>query len=216
MLDEQKYLDALRARYLTSLLPLRVAGVIDPNAGLSMSANGRAFVEAFEGYDRALPDGTCTTYYDSVGVLTIGFGTTNLSGNHPRINQGDVWTRAQADAALSSDMEFFDIDVRRYFTTYPLQQYQFDALNSMDFNTGQLGRSSIPAKINAGRIDAAMATLLQYNHAGGQVLPGLTRRRQGERLMFLGMVDAALVLAGAHRDTRMAMSKATTAAGGET
>lgn len=215
MTDEHRYLDALVSGYLTSPLPLRVAGQVDVNAGMVMSPQGRWMAEAFEGYERALPDGTCTTYFDSVGVLTIGFGTTNLSGNHQKISQGDVWTRAQADAAFDDDMIGFGNDVRRYFPNFPLKQYQFDALDDMDFNTGALGRSSIPAKIKAGNIDAAMATLLQYNHAGGQVLPGLTRRRHAERLMFLGMVDDALVLAGAHRDTRMAMSKATTAPCGE-
>ncbi len=112
-------------------------------------------------------------------------------------------------------MASFDIDVRRYFPHLKLTQYQFDALVSFDFNTGSLGRSSLPVKINAGRLDAAMATLLQYNHAGGQVLAGLTRRRRAEMLMFKGDVQSALILAGAHRDTRMAMSKATTALGGE-
>lgn len=211
MTTKQPYLDALTVGYLTSKLPLADAGSINPNQPLTMSGDGRALVEAFEGFDRAISGDRVVTYYDSVGVLTLGYGHTNLGNIAPHITQGDVWTRAQADAALSADMESFEIDVRRYFPHLLLTQSQFDALVSFDFNTGSLGRSSLPAKINGGRIDAAMATLLQYNHAGGQVLAGLTRRRRAERLMFLGMVDDALVLAGAHRDTRLGMSKATTA-----
>ena len=121
-----------------------------------------------------------------------------------------------SNSAMDNDMAYFNVDVRRYFPSYQLNQNQFNALVSFDFNTGALGRSSIPAKIKAGNLDAAMATLLQYNHAGGQVLAGLTRRRRAEMLMFQGDVQSALVLAGAHVDTRMPMSKATTAPGGET
>ena len=215
MNDHELY-DDFVGGYLTAPLPLRLAGQIDLNAALSIDANGRALVEAFEGFDRNIGNGNCVTYYDEVGVLTIGYGHTNLGGIVPHISQGDVWTQAQADSALSADMDYFDIDVRRYFPSYQLTQNQFNALDSFDFNTGALGRSSIPAKIKAGNLDAAMATLLQYNHAGGQVLAGLTRRRRAEMLMFQGDVQSALVLAGAHVDTRMPMSKATTAPGGET
>lgn len=216
MPETHKLLDDFVAGYLTSPLPLADPGVPNPNAGLTIDANGRLLVEAFEGYERVIGSDRVTTYYDSVGVLTLGYGHTNLGGIPPRISQGNVWDRAQADAVLSADMAQFNIDVRRYFPHYELTQNQFDALVSFDFNTGALGRSSLPAKINAGRITAAMDTLLQYNHAGGQVLAGLTRRRRAERLMFLGDVQSALVLAGAHLDTRMPMSKATTAPGGET
>lgn len=209
---QQPYLDALIAGYLTSPLPLSAPDAINLNASLTMSGDGRVLVEAFEGCDRPIRNrpGFFTTYYDEVGVLTIGYGHTNLGNVPPRIRQGDVWSQAQCDSALAADMANFDIDVRRYFPRLLLKQYQFDALVSFDFNTGALGRSSLHSKINAGRIDAAMATLLQYNHAGGQVLNGLTRRRRAERLMFLGMVDDALVLAGAHRETNAKMAKATT------
>jgi lysozyme len=75
---------------------------------------------------------------------------------------------------------------------------QFDALVSFDFNTGALGKSSVDDKINAGKSVAAMSTLLQYDHAGGRQMDGLTRRRQAERLMFAGQMQQAMRLAGAH------------------
>lgn len=214
---DQPFLNSLAAGYLTAKPPLAEPGVVNPNAGLHISREGRLLVEAFEGFDRAISQkpGYVTTYYDSVGVLTLGFGHTNLGNIAPHITQGDVWNKQQADAAFSNDMESFEIDVRRYFTHLALKQYQFDALVSFDFNTGALGRSSLWPKINAGNIDAAMATLLQYNHAGGQVLNGLTRRRRAERLLFLGMIDDALALAGASHDAKSLMAKATTAQGGE-
>jgi len=198
-------------------LPLRAPGDQDVNAALKMSADGRALVEAFEGCDRPISSrpGYVVTYFDEVGVLTIGYGHTNLGHIAPHINQGDVWSQPQCDSALSNDMASFEIDVKRYFPNHALTQSQFDALVSFDFNTGALGRSSLPAKINSGRSAAAMATLLQYNHAGGQVLAGLTRRRRAEMLMFEGDVQSALILAGATHDTRMPMAKATIAPGVE-
>ena len=39
--------------------------------------------------------------------------------------------------------------------------------------------------VMAGQWSAA-AELLDINHAGGQVVPGLTRRREAERDVFLG------------------------------
>ena len=215
-MNDHALLDDFVGGYLTAPLPLRLAGQVDLNAGLSIDANGLNLTEAFEGYDRLIDNDQVTTYFDSVGVLTLGFGHTNLGNIAPHISQGDVWNRAMSNSAMDNDMAYFNVDVRRYFPSYQLNQNQFNALVSFDFNTGALGRSSIPAKIKAGNLDAAMATLLQYNHAGGQVLAGLTRRRRAEMLMFQGDVQSALVLAGAHVDTRMPMSKATTAPGGET
>ncbi len=217
MTSEQLYLDLMIANYLTGGPLLAATQADNPNIGMHIDTDGRLLIEAFEGREKLIYNkpGFVTTYYDSVGVLTIGYGHTNLGNIPPHIKQGDVWTFANCDEALANDMSRFEIDVIRCFPHYKLNQDQFNALGSEDFNTGSLARSSIPAKIIAGRLDAAMATLLQYDHAGGQVLAGLTRRRHAEKLMFEGNVAAALVLAGAHRDTRMGMAKGTTAPGGE-
>jgi lysozyme len=153
-----------------------------------MTPFGRAFVEAFEGLVlKAAPD--------CVGVLTIGYGHTNLGNIPPHVSPGDVWTKAQADQALSNDLARFDAHVTEILPE--LKQYEHDALASFDFNTGDLARSSIPARLRAGDVKGAMDTLLQYCHAAGKVLPGLVRRRRAERLMFLGQIDQALELAGA-------------------
>ena len=216
-MSDQAYLDALTTSYLTA--PPRYYATDqsnNPNAGMVIGADGLALVEAFEGCERSIGNGRFTTYYDSVGVMTLGWGHTNLGNVPPHISQGDVWTQDQCDSALANDMARFEADVIRIFPAHKLLPYQFDALCSFDFNTGALARSSIPAKINAGNLQAAMATLLQYDHAGGQVLAGLTRRRRAELLMFQGDVQSALVLAGAHASIgRLSMAKATTGPQGE-
>ena len=219
-MSEQVYLDALTAVYLVRPLNavLDADQAANPNLQLRTSASGRALIEAFEGCDRPIRNqpGQFTTYYDEVGVLTIGYGHTNLGNVLPHIQQGDVWSQAQCDVALSNDLARFEADVARLFPHTQLNQNQFDCMVSFDFNTGDLARSSIPARIIAGQISAAMATLLQYCHAGGQVLTGLVRRRRAERLMFLGDVQTALVLAQASLAAGAPMAKATCAPGGET
>lgn len=108
-----------------------------------------------------------------------------------------VITKPEADEALENDLSRFEAAVANIMHGVNLTQCQFDALVSFDFNTGDLASSSIPSKLRAGQTKAAMATLLEYNHAAGRVLAGLTRRRAGEKLMFLGEVSAALKLAEA-------------------
>lgn len=156
---------------------------------MKTSTSGRLFIEAFEGK-------FLHTYDDGTGVLTIGYGHTTAAGP-PKVVLGMTITAAECDQILAADLSSVEREVER-FIHVPMTQPQFDALVSFHFNTGALGRSSIDDKINAGDKDGAMATLLQYDHAGGRQMAGLTRRRKAERLMFLGQVSDALAMAGAH------------------
>lgn len=157
---------------------------------MKTSDNGRAFIEAFEGL--FLHD-----YDDGTGVITIGYGHTNLAGVPPKVFKGQRITQIEADQILAADLAAVEKDVSR-FIKVPMTQPQFDALVSFHFNTGALGKSSIDDKFNAGDANGAMNSLLQYDHAGGKQMAGLTRRRQAERLVFLGQVTQGMKLAGAH------------------
>lgn len=160
---------------------------------MKTSADGRAFIEAFEGL--FLHD-----YDDGTGVRTIGYGHTNLAGVPPKVFKGQKITQVQADQILADDLAAVENNVSKVIKA-PMTQSQFDALVSFDFNTGALARSSVSTKINAGNNAAAMSSLLLYDHASGRQMDGLTRRRQAERLMFTGQVVQALRLAGAHAAT---------------
>lgn len=155
---------------------------------MQTSAQGRQLIEDFEGL-------FLHAYYDSVHVLTIGYGHTNIGGTPPHVSPGMTMTKDQADDALENDLRATEELVDKIMDGITLEQCQFDALVSFEFNTGDLFKSSIPRLIKSGQTDGAMSCLLLYNHAGGRVLSGLTRRRKAERLMFLGEVDAALNLA---------------------
>lgn len=120
-------------------------------------------------------------YRDSVGVLTIGFGTT--SGVKP----GQVITRAQAEALLAKDLAACVVAVKK-FVKVPLSNHETGALISLAYNIGigGLGRSSLVKALNAGRPHLEVADeFLKFVHAGGRVLQGLVNRRKAERLVFL-------------------------------
>jgi lysozyme len=171
---------------------LNYSSIVQSEGGMKTSADGRSFIEAFEGK-------FLHTYDDGTGVLTIGYGHTSAAGP-PAVFRGQTITDAECDSILANDFAAVERNVDRLITV-PMTQNQFDALVSFDFNTGDLGKSSISTKINAGNSAAAMSTLLMYDHAGGRQMDGLTRRRQAERLMFNGLVQQALRLAGAHAAT---------------
>ncbi|HUK15205.1 MAG TPA: lysozyme [Bryobacteraceae bacterium] len=118
-------------------------------------------------------------------VWTIGWGHT--AGVKP----GDSITSARAEELLEADVAQVEADLPKVVHA-PLTQGQWDALVSLCFNLrgGSLGLARLAprlvAKINAGDTAGAAAELLDINHAGGQVVPGLTRRREAEREVFLG------------------------------
>src|SRR5262245_27531981 len=107
---------------------------------------GLEIVKAFEGCHQAVRDrpGYFKPYRCPAGVLTQGFGHTNLGNIMPRVVEGVVWSQADCNAALTNDMRKFEQRVARIMAGVALTHYEFDALTSFDFNTGGLDRSSIP------------------------------------------------------------------------
>jgi GH24 family phage-related lysozyme (muramidase) len=71
--------------------------------------------------------------------------------------------------------------------TAPLNQNEFDALVSFTFNLGEgnLKKSTLLKYLNQMRYEDAANEFPRWNRAGGQILPGLTRRREAEKRLFL-------------------------------
>lgn len=163
---------------------------------LRMGPAGLELVRAFESCMKVVQDqkDRYTTYRDSAGVLTIGWGHTN---HHlPRFASGAIWSRAECDAALACDMMTFERHVHD-LCHVRLEPHEFDALVSWSFNTGGPARATLWKRLNAGNKKAVPTELAKWNRAGGRVLAGLTRRRKAEGLMFAGDVKGALALAHA-------------------
>lgn len=166
----------------------------------TVSIIGRTFEEAFEGlilgaYDDA-DDHVVRPGQLVEGTLTIGYGHTNAAGL-PKVYVGMIITSDQADQILSSDLASVEADLAVKIKR-PVNQNQFDALASFQFNTGWLDhpQCSLLAAVNAGRDVTAEADFGLYDMASGRVLAGLVRRRKAEALLYAGNVAEALTLAG--------------------
>lgn len=141
---------------------------------MSISERGVELVAKYEGC-------RLEAYKCPAGVWTIGYGHT--AGVKP----GDTLpSKEKAKALLREDLAKYAASVnncvKKGLITFPLNQNQFDALTSFCYNCG----AGSLQKLVSGRSAAVIADkLLLYNKGGGKVLPGLTRRREEERALFL-------------------------------
>jgi len=121
-----------------------------------------------------------TAYRDSVGVLTIGYGHTN------GVKEGQTITQAEADELLAEDLDHA-ADAVRDLVKVHLSQGQYDALTSFCFNLGQarLRDSTLLRLLNQGQYQQAAAQFKYWVLAAGVKLPGLVKRRESERQLFL-------------------------------
>ena len=103
----------------------------------------------------------------------------------------DGWDRTltmgEVDAILAQDLGRFERGVARLCPAAVGSQGQFDALVSFAFNVGlgNLQRSSIRMRYNRGDVEGAADAFLMWTKAAGKVLPGLVKRRNDERALFL-------------------------------
>ena len=97
------------------------------------------------------------------------------------------WTKSEVEDLFAVDVGVFERGVLRLVPTVAGRQGSFDALVSFAFNAGlgNLQRSQIRMKANRGEWEAAADHLMDWTKGGGKVLPGLVKRRQAERQLFL-------------------------------
>jgi len=139
------------------------------------SAAGLAMTKSFEGL-------RLNAYQDVAGVWTIGYGSTI-----PPVHPGETITQAEADARLMADMQVA-VTVVNALVKVTITQGQFDGMVDFVYNEGQghFASSTLLKLVNAGDFAGAAAQFLVWDEAGGQVEPGLLRRRQAEAAMFSG------------------------------
>ncbi|HVW78097.1 MAG TPA: lysozyme [Alloacidobacterium sp.] len=137
------------------------------------SRDGLALTEQFEGC-------RLIAYQDQVGVWTIGYGHTGTG-----VVAGLTITQDQAEALLASDIAAAAAYVNQV-VTIALVQEEFDALVDFVFNLGRgaFAGSTLLRDLNAGNFTTAAAQFDLWDHAGGQVVAGLLRRRQAETALF--------------------------------
>lgn len=146
--------------------------------------DGIALIQRFEGCAKKRADGTFEAYPDpgtGGDPWTIGWGATG-SG----IGPGTVWSQAQCDDRLTTDLARYSADVGRAIGDAPTSQQQFDALVSFHYNTGAIARATLTKLHKAGDHAGAAAEFGKWVHAGGRRLAGLVRRREAEAALYRG------------------------------
>jgi len=148
-------------------------------ANFKYSAAGLALTKQFEGLE-------LKAYQDSVGVWTIGYGHTGAD-----VKPGMTITEEQASVLLAADVAWAVTCVNKSVKS-AINQNQFDAMVDFVFNLGcaAFGQSTLLRMVNAGDFAGAAGQFLRWNKAGGKVLAGLTKRRQGEMNLFQKAVVA--------------------------
>ncbi|WP_333827727.1 glycoside hydrolase family protein [Pararhodobacter sp.] len=123
-------------------------------------------------------------YRCPAGVWTIGAGLTAGSGV-VRPHAGMVITHAEATRLLQQALrQNYEPRVKRAMTG--AKQHEFDAGVSFDYNTGAIHRATWVVRWRD-KASGVREAMLAWNKGGGKVLPGLTRRREGEyRLLAHG------------------------------
>lgn len=141
---------------------------------MKTSSSGLAFIQQFEGT-------RLKAYQDSIGVWTIGTGHTGSD-----VHAGLTITPAQATALLAKDLAAAEYAVNNAVHV-ALSQNAFDACVSFVFNCGSANfrSSTLLRKINAGDLQGAAAEFVRWDRAGGEVLPGLLRRREAEAKLIV-------------------------------
>ena len=147
---------------------------------MKTSDKGLQLIKQFEGF-RARP------YLCPAGVPTIGYGATYYPDGKKVTMRDKPVSEADATAMLRSMLVQYENGVERYVQV-PITQGQFDALVSFAYNLGlaALKGSTLLRLVNERNFVGAAAQFSRWNKASGKVLPGLTRRREAERKLFVG------------------------------
>ena len=147
-----------------------------------MTDEGLDLIKLYEGYSSS--PYLCPAQHWTIGYGAIwGMDDTRVKEDHPDINED------QADYLLRRDVKKSEMAVLRHIRV-PLEDGQFNALCSFVFNlgSGALQSSTLRRKINRGDYIGAANEFPRWVFAGGRKLKGLIRRREHERLMFIGLI----------------------------
>lgn len=123
-------------------------------------------------------------YLDPAGICTIGYG-------HTPAVMGTTIDESQAEVLLEADCDHAVDAVYGGTQDVPTTDNQFSAMVSLTFNigVGAFRGSSVLRLHRQGSFKAAADAFLRWNkaHVDGTlvVLPGLARRREKERELYL-------------------------------
>lgn len=146
---------------------------------MKLSDNGFTLLGELEGI-------VLRPYRDSVGIPTIGIGSTCYEDGTKVKMTDKAITKERAIQLAKNVVKSFEEQVNKSILL-PMTQNQFDAMVLLCYNIGKSGfaRSSVVRNFNLGNIQKAADSFLLWNKAGGKVVKGLVNRRNKERSLFL-------------------------------
>ena len=149
---------------------------------MKTSEKGLALIKEFEGFQSK-------PYKCPAGVPTIGYGSTfYLNGSKVKLTDRAITEKEATDLLVKSLVKYehtVNVTVK-----VPLDQNEFDALVSFVYNlgAGNFISSTLLKLINSEAPPAEIAQqFIKWNKCNGEPLAGLTRRREAERDLYLGV-----------------------------
>ncbi len=141
---------------------------------MKINEAGLAIIKRYEGLK-------LSSYLCPAGIPTIGYGHTGHD-----VKLGITITEFRAEELLTKDLERMELGVFGLVQT-TLNDNQFSSLVCFAYNCGlgNLQNSTLLKMINNNQFKEAADQFLRWNKARNMILPGLTRRRQTERELFL-------------------------------
>lgn len=130
-------------------------------------------------------EGCVLTAYPDPGTggdpWTLGYGFTD------GVKPGDTMSQEEADARLAIEVASYEHSVRDMLQATTTEA-QLSALVCIAYNIGRgaLKTSTLLRKHNSLDYSGCAAEFPRWNRAGGRVMPGLARRREAERNLYLG------------------------------
>jgi len=140
---------------------------------MNISEEGIKLIKSFEGCK-------LQAYQDGGGVWTIGWGHT--SG----VKMGDTCTQAEADALFDMEIDLYQEAVSALIKA-PVMQCELDAMVSLAYNIGvsAFKNSTLLKLVNKMDYLGASLEFGKWNQDNSKVIPGLVRRREAERKLFM-------------------------------
>ena len=137
-------------------------------ASIVASASVLVGVAVHEGYSG-------NAYQDVGGIYTVGFGQAD------GVKKGDKTDPVRALVKLEESLDEHAKGMVQCIKV-PITQGEYDAYLDFTYNVGvhAFCTSTLNKKLNTMDYGGACKELLKWTQAGGQVLPGLVKRRQEE------------------------------------
>lgn len=147
----------------------------------------------------------CQPKMDPVGIWTVGYGHALVNKTTGKFLRGEKdralayrmfpsLTEPQAKALLLGDLPMYEDAVLRMIKRRDLQPHEYGPLVSFAYNCGTHYTNKFGIKVPFAlwkHVDNRMDSVTLYNYwqtsvikAGGEVLPGLVRRRKAEAWLF--------------------------------